>query len=82
MVKVQCPHCGGPIDICITSGEIHRITRAAASTGTLGVAEICARKAAELTTDPEALRLILDSVKSLQRANAAISESLSREARE
>lgn len=78
-MKVKCPHCGGSIDVCIASGEIRRITHAAASTASLGVAENCARKAAKLTTDPEALRLILDSVESLKRANAALSESLDRE---
>lgn len=76
MVKARCPHCGGSLDVCIASGEIRRITLASGAVATLGVARNCAKKASRLTADPEAVRLIMSGLECLERADAAIQESL------
>lgn len=73
MTRIICPHCGGTIDACLTSGAIKKICYDGGATVALSLAEHSAMKAARLTSDPEVLRCILESKKALEAAYNALS---------
>lgn len=68
MVKVRCPHCGGSLDVCIESGDIRRIERAAGTTALITGSEILARKAAGLADCPGVVLHITEAIKDLEEA--------------
>ena len=76
MTRIICPHCGGSIDACLTSGAIRRISGDAGATVALSLAEYSARKAAKMTSDPEVVKAIMESAKALESAYMALSGSL------
>lgn len=76
MVKVRCPHCGGSLDVCIESGDIRRIERAAGTTAFLTGSEILARKAAKLADCPEVVLHTTEATKALEEAYQAILKDL------
>lgn len=76
MVKVRCPHCGGSLDVCIESGDIRRIERAAGTTAFITGSEILARKAAKLADCPEVVLHTTEATKALEEAYQAILKDL------
>ena len=76
MVKVRCPHCGGSLDVCIESGDIRRIERAAGTTAFITGSEILARKAAKLADWPEVVLHTTEATKALEEAYQAILKDL------
>lgn len=76
MVKVRCPHCGGSLDVCIESGDIRRIERAAGTTAFITGSEILARKAAKLADCPEVVLHTTEATKALEEAYQALVKDL------
>lgn len=76
MVKVRCPHCGGSLDVCIESGDIRRIERAAGTTAFITGSEILARKAAKLADCPEVVLHTTEATKALEEAYQALVRDL------
>ena len=76
MVKVRCPHCGGSLDVCIESGDIRKIERAAGTTAFITGSEILARKAAKLADCPEVVLHTTEATKALEEAYQAIVKDL------
>lgn len=76
MVKVRCPHCGGSLDVCIESGDIRRIERAAGTTAFITGSEILTRKAAKLADCPEVVLHTTEATKALEEAYQAILKDL------
>lgn len=76
MVKVKCPHCGGSLDVCIESGDIRRIERAAGTTAFITGSEILARKAAKLADCPEVVLHTTEATKALEEAYQALVKDL------
>lgn len=76
MVKVRCPHCGGSLDVCIESGDIRRIERAAGTTAFITGSEILARKAAKLADCPDVVLHTTEATKALEEAYQAILKDL------
>lgn len=75
-MKVRCPHCGGSLDVCIESGDIRRIERAAGTTAFITGSEILARKAAKLADCPEVVLHTTEATKALEEAYQAILKDL------
>ena len=76
MVKVRCPHCGGSLDVCIESGDVRRIERAAGTTAFITGSEILARKAAKLADCPEVVLHTTEATKALEEAYQALVKDL------
>lgn len=76
MVKVRCPHCGGSLDVCIESGDIRRIERAAGTTAFITGSEILVRKAAKLADCPEVVLHTTEATKALEEAYQALVKDL------
>ena len=76
MVKVRCPHCGGSLDVCIESGDIRKIERAAGTTAFITGSEILARKAAKLADCPEVVLHTTEATKALEEAYQALVRDL------
>ena len=76
MVKARCPHCGGSLDVCIESGDIRRIERAAGTTAFITGSEILARKAAKLADCPEVVLHTTEATKALEEAYQALVRDL------
>lgn len=79
MVKVQCPHCGGSIDVCIASGEICRIQLISAAAATVSVAQNVAEKARRLALTPEAVLHTMEASEALDKAYKALLDDMGRE---
>lgn len=75
-MKVRCPHCGGSLDVCIESGDIRRIERAAGTTAFITGSEILARKAAKLADCPEVVLHTTEATKALEEAYQALVRDL------